>query len=180
MFFQVLSTLFYMMGNYLEKWRNNYQYSAVEIISHDCQLCYPEEVSISLDKMNREFQEGFNHFKPMYQHVLEPETFDELSGVVSHLRKENEFTLNADLWSKVLYDFFYTFHLWQRNRRRLVDIITPLYFGRAGTFCSQVMHKSWEESEKLIQEQVDVFRRNREYLIGKFEGQSSKSSQPEF
>ncbi len=54
------------------------------------------------------------------------------------------------------------------NRRRLVDIITPLYFGRTGTYCAEVMEKTWEETEETVKEQVELFRENRNYLINKF------------
>ncbi len=180
MFLQVISTLFFMMGNNVEKWRSDYHYSDVEIMSSCCPSNEMQEVSISLSKLRQEFEEGFNHFRPMYEHVLEPETFDELSGVISHLRKEDEFSLEAELWAKILYDFFYVYYLWKRNRRRLVDIITPLYFGRTGTFCSQVLNKSLDESEDIIREQVKTFVKNRDYLIRKFDGKTSIKDEPAF
>ncbi|MEF9437895.1 MAG: hypothetical protein L0922_03800 [Candidatus Mariimomonas ferrooxydans] len=104
----------------------------------------------------------------MYKNVLEPKTFNQLSKVVAHLREKGEFILDADLWSKIIYDFFFIFYLWDRNRRRLVDIITPLYFGRTGTYFSQVKDKNWEQAEEVIKKQADTFRENRNYLIKKF------------
>jgi glycosyltransferase involved in cell wall biosynthesis len=169
MFFQVLSTLFYIMGDYKGKWLNSYHYSKPDIISYNSPPQGLGNVNVLLEKMKIEFEEGFNHFRPMYKHVLEPETFRELLRVVIYLRERGEFILEADLWAKILYDFFYIFYVWERNRRRLVDIITPLYFGRTGTYCSKVMGKSWEETEEIIQKEVDVFKKNRNYLIRKFE-----------
>jgi len=168
MFFQVLSTLFYTMGIYEDSWRKSYEYSTVGIISYNNPPLELEKINVSLRKLKKEFEEGFNHFKPMYKHILEAETFNELNRVASHLRKKNEFILEADLWSRILYDFFFAFRLWKRNRRRLVDIITPLYFGRTGTYCSQVMGKSWEMSEAIIKKQVEIFMKNRDYLLKKY------------
>lgn len=168
MFFQVISTMFYIMGDYAEKWRKDYHYSPVEII---CQNAKPRElegVHVSFKKLKKEFEEGFNHFKPMYKNVLEPKTFNGLSKVAAHLRKKGKFILDADLWSKIIYDFFFVFYLWDCNRRRLVDIISPLYFGRTGTYFSQVKDKNWEQAEEVIKKQADTFRENRNYLIKKF------------
>lgn len=168
MFFQVISTLFYLMGTYERKWLKDYKYSTVGIISYNHPVLELEKINVSLKKLKKEFDEGFNHFKPMYKHILAPKTFRELSKTVSHLRRKGEFVLEAELWCKILYDFYFTFHLWHRNRRRLVDIITPLYFGRAGTYCSQVMGKSWEEAEEVIKQQTEIFKENRNYLLKKF------------
>jgi hypothetical protein len=168
MFFQVLSTLFYVTGIYEEKWRKDYHYSAIEIISHNSQPYAFENVRVSFKKMRKEFEEGFDHFKPMYKHILETGTFNELSRIVAHLREKGEFMLEADLWSKILYDFYFIFRLWQRNRRRLVDIITPLYFGRTGTFCSQVKNKSWEKLEEIVKKDAETFIKNRDYLLRKY------------
>ncbi len=169
MFFQVLSTLFYIMGTHEKKWRTEDKYLPIEIVHHRTPPHEWQQIHVSLEKMKREFEEGFNHFRPMYKHVLDPETFEELSDVVAHLKVKREFILGADLWSKILYDFFYVFNLWSRNRRRLVDIITPLYFGRSGTYCTQVKGKSWEEAEEIVQKGMDTFRENRPYLINKYE-----------
>lgn len=62
--------------------------------------------------------------------------------------EEEEF--DADLWSKVLYDFACVYQLWERNRRRLVDIMTPLYFGRTKSYCQQVMDMTYEEVEAVV------------------------------
>jgi hypothetical protein len=168
MFFQVVSTLFYIMKDYENIWRHDYQYSRIETILYNDPCADLGKIRVSMKKMEREFEEGFNHFKPMYKHVLKPSTFNGLVEVVTRLRKNGEFILEADLWSKILYDFFFTFYLWERNRRRLVDIITPLYFGRTGTYCSQVKDKSWEKAEEIIRKDMEVFQKNRNYLLGKF------------
>ncbi len=168
MFYQVISTLFYLIGRYEAKWLKEYHYSAIGIVSYENLAAELGKVRVSLRKMRKEFEEGFSHFRPMYKHILAPETFNALTRVVSHLGKKGEFILETDLWSKILYDFIYVYHLWHRNRRRLVDIITPLYFGRTGTFCSQVAGKSWEATEEIIKKQVEIFKENRDYLIRKF------------
>lgn len=168
MFFQVVSTLFYLMDAYEDAWRSWPEPAPVGIISGNGPPPDIPGIYVSLDKMKREFEEGFSHFRPMYRDVLEPENFQELSDVVSLLSEKGEFSLGADLWSRILYDFFFVFTRWQRNRRRLVDIITPLYFGRTGTFCAEVMGKSWDEAEEVVRKQVEVFRKNRSYLVRKF------------
>jgi hypothetical protein len=76
--------------------------------------------------------------------------------------------LDAELWSKVLYDFAVIYQLWQRNRRRLVDIITPLYFGRTKSYCEQVIDMNSDQAEAVVQNQAEIFEKNKPYLIERF------------
>ncbi|MDH4099480.1 MAG: glycosyltransferase [Nitrospirota bacterium] len=168
MFYQVVSTLFGLIGSYEDKWRRVSGVVDARLISSDGGKSEPEKITVSLDKMKREFEDGYFLFKPMYRQVLTPETYEDLSIVVSRMQEKGALTIEADLWSRILYDFCFTFHHWQRNRRRLIDILTPLYYGRTGTYCTQVLTSSWEEAEAVVQNQAEVFRSNRSYLINKY------------
>ncbi|GIW46551.1 MAG: hypothetical protein KatS3mg078_0428 [Deltaproteobacteria bacterium] len=106
----------------------------------------------------------------MYKHILSSENMEKLEKIHRswELNEKKTEEFDADLWSKILYDFAVIYQLWQRNRRRLVDIITPLYFGRTKSYCEQVMDMSNEEAEEVIQEQARVFEKNKSYLIDRF------------
>ncbi|HEX9830645.1 MAG TPA: glycosyl transferase family 2, partial [Thermodesulfobacteriota bacterium] len=72
------------------------------------------------------------------------------------------------LWSKILYDFSVLYQLWQRNRRRLVDIITPLYYGRTKSYCEEVINMGSDEAEAVVQKEAEVFEKNKPYLMERF------------
>ncbi len=171
MFFQVISTLFYLIGIYEKNWRHEQHDFDVPVLSDHTgteNMKLPE-MDVSIQKMIREFEEGFSHFKPMYRQVMDMSTFNELEKTVQKMEGQDLCEFDAGLWAKILYDFVFTYQNWSRNRRRLVDIMTPLYFGRTVTYVKELNHLSWEEAEKVIQEQVSQLKKNRPYLVNKFD-----------
>jgi hypothetical protein len=168
MFQQVISTLFYLMGKYERNWRQDTPLRVIPINNESGQKAEFVTPPVSLNKLQLEFVEGFNHFRPMYQEILSPENWVKLESIHKNWECNQEDELDADLWSKVLYDFACVYQLWERNRRRLVDIITPLYFGRTKSYCQQVLDMNYDEAEEVIQEQARFFDRNKPYLLQRF------------
>lgn len=165
---QVVSTLFYLMGKYEKNWRSINKSQKVEIVGNVDQTPKLESVPVSLDKLKLEFVEGFRHFEPLYQQVLSHQNYSELKGKVENLEKKRELDFPDQLWAKIVYDFAFIYQTWSRNRRRLVDIIAPLYFGKVGSFCQQVADMDSEEAEKVIEKEAQVFEKLKSYLVEKF------------
>jgi len=168
MFRQVISTLFYLMGKYENNWERENPFRAIQINNKKEEESQLESVSVSLNNLKEEFVEGFEHFRPMYKEILNADNISRLEKIHRSWKSSKNHEFDADLWSKILYDFAYVYHLWQRNKRRLVDIITPLYFGRTKSYCEQVMDMSSGEAERVVQEQANIFEKNKSYLLKRF------------
>lgn len=168
MFQQVVSTLFYLMGKYERNWRRDNPLRVIPVGNKKEQQSELEAVPVSLSKLRSEFLDGFNHFRPMYKEILGPENMARIENIHKKWESDQEEEFGADLWSRVLYDFACLYQLWQRNRRRLVDIITPLYFGRTNSYCKQVMNMTYDEAEAVVQDQAKVFAQNKPYLLQRF------------
>ena len=168
MFRQIVSTLFYLIGKYEEKWRKVKGSCSIKTkgqIRRDNKL---EPIDVNFDKLRDEFLEGFGHFTPMYGQIISPENYYQLKKIVEKAKKNDYIDFPAALWAKIIYDFAFTYQTWARNRRRLVDIMTPLYFGRTASFCREVTDLSEEEAEKAIEAQAEEFERLKPYLISKY------------
>lgn len=164
MFTQVVGTLLFMMGRYENCWMRVEGSSPVEIIGEAETVMKLEPLAVSLNKLKREFHEGFNHFSGLYRQVLDPTNFGALREVVKVLAETDEVTFPADLWARILYDFAFIFQLWNRNRRRLVSMLVPLYFGRTAAYCQEVASMEAEEAEQVVEAQAAVFEREKSYL----------------
>jgi len=170
MFHQVVSTLFFLMGKYEKKWMMVDNSEEVKIIGNTPEPLKLESVSVTQSKLQDEFVEGFHHFQPLYRQVISHENFEQLKKRVEHLEKSGELDFPAELWAKIIYDFGFIYQTWSRNRRRLVDMITPLYFGRIGTYCKEVADLDSKEAEKVIEKQAEKFEKLKPYLKEKFKG----------
>ncbi len=168
MFHQVVSTTLYMMGKYEARWKTIPCCESVPTFGEPLPRQEIPSVDVSFSKLKEEFVEGFEHFLPLYEMVIAPGNFTRLQNCYREARKGKNWSLNAELWSRIVYDFAFTFQGWQRNRRRLVDILTPLYFGRVGSYCREVENLSAEAAEKVIQKQAKIFEKNKSYLIDKY------------
>ncbi|NIN00769.1 MAG: glycosyltransferase [candidate division Zixibacteria bacterium] len=165
---QVISTLFYLIGKYEKNWMGIDKSEEVQTVDGISEIPKLESVPVSLDKLKREFVEGFHHFEPLYQQVLAHENFMQLKGKVEHLEKKGRFDFPDELWAKTVYDFAFIYQTWSRNRRRLVDMIAPLYFGKVGAYCNQVTDMNSEEAEEVIEKEAQQFEKLKPYLLEKF------------
>ena len=166
---QVVSTLFFLMGKYEKSWMSVGESQKVDVVGKVSESPKLESVPASLNKLKTEFVEGFHHFEPLYQQVLSHQNFAELKNNVENLEKKRELDFPDALWAKIVYDFAFIYQTWSRNRRRLVDIITPLYFGKVGVFCQEVADVDSESAEEVIEQEAQEFERLKPYLVEKFE-----------
>ncbi len=168
MFTQVVSTLFYMIGEYKEAWMKKQETEPVPILPTEAREKPLEDIRVSVEKMELEFMEGFKHFEPFYKAILSARAFEGLSQSYLERASGDPLRFPPQLWARIIYDFAATYQTWSRNRRRLVNIMVPLYFGRTAAYSREVMDKPWEEAEKLIQQQASIFEEHRDYFKGKF------------
>jgi hypothetical protein len=166
MFCEVISTLFYLMGQYESLWRHTGGSRPAEMLGtgsvNDC----PEDMTVNLGKMQAEFAEGFGQFAPLYRQILDPANYDALKRC---LAEKNCQCFDSELWARIVYDFAYVYQTWSRNRRRLVDLLVPLYFGRTADYCREVQDLDATSAERVVEEQAETFERMKPYLLRKFE-----------
>jgi hypothetical protein len=157
MFRQVISTFFYLAGKYENRWRSIKGSKGISIEGKPSTVMKLEPVSVNLNKLQIEFEEGFGHFRSLYNQILEEETFEQLKESVRKSKKKDKLDFSDELWAKVVYDFYFMYKSWDRNRRKLIDILLPLYFGRTCAFCDRVSHLEDTAVEEVIEKQALKF-----------------------
>ncbi len=157
------------MGKYKHNWDRENPFKAIEIKNKVDEEPELEAVSVSMHDLREEFIQGFQNFRPLYEEILNSNNITRLDGIYESWTANEFEEFDADLWSKILYDFAYTYQQWVRNKRRLIDILTPLYFGRTKSYCQQVMNIGSGEAEKVVQNQAAVFEKNKPYLLKRFD-----------
>jgi len=169
MFRQVVSTLFYLMDKYEHNWDRENPFKTIEVKNKVDEEPKLEAVSVSMNDLREEFVEGFHNFRPLYDEILNADNITRLDKIYESWTANGDEVFDAELWSKILYDFAYTYQQWQRNKRRLVDILTPLYFGRTKSYCQEVMNMSSSEAEQVVHDQAAIFEKNKPYLLKRFD-----------
>lgn len=157
MFRQVISTFFYLAGKYENRWRSIRGSKEIPIEGKPSTSTELEPVSVDLTRLQVEFEEGFLHFEPLYNQILEDDTFDQLKESVRKSKEMDKLDFPDELWAKIVYDFYFMYKSWDRNRRKLIDILLPLYFGRTGAFCEEVSHLEDAAAEEVVEKQALTF-----------------------
>ena len=173
MFRQVLSALFSLMERFEGNWRGVKGSEPLETFGFEGTL-EPESVNVNLELMIELFKTGYQQFSPLWKDILSESSFHQISEVVKMDLKE--FQLPTDLWVKILYELAATFHLWTINRDKLLDMMTPLYFGRVASFVRQSWEMSSKEAEALVEEQAIRFEEQKEYLIRMWDQKSMEKA----
>lgn len=162
MFRQVLSALFSMMERYESYWKNTKGSEPLELFGFEGSL-EPEPVNVNLELMIDLFKTGYRQFSSLWKSILSESSFKEVTETAGMDSKD--FHLSTEAWVKILYELAATYHLWSINREKLLDMMTPLYFGRVASFVKQSWQMSSIEAEVLVEDQAVKFEEQKEYLI---------------
>ncbi|ODS31819.1 MAG: hypothetical protein SCARUB_03067 [Candidatus Scalindua rubra] len=162
MFQQVVTTLFVLMEQNYGYWKDIKESTPVPILG-EVTSTKPEVFNINQENLVEYFKTGFNHFGALWENVLERENFEELKKISAY--STDNFTFPTELWCRILYDTAVTFHNWKRNRVKLVNMMTPLYFARIAGFVTKTKDMTNEEAEEIVEEQAEKFESAKEYLL---------------
>jgi glucosylglycerate synthase len=162
MFRQVVSTLFGLMETTDSQWKKVTGAEPVQVFGEMSQE-EPEPIKINLPKLINSFKMGLAHFGTLWKEIFCPDCFDAVK--VAAAMEDSRFRLPTDTWVRVLYEIAGTYHQWPSNRRRLVDLMTPLYYGRVASFINETADMDSFQAERLVEEQAALFVDAKDYLI---------------
>jgi glycosyltransferase involved in cell wall biosynthesis len=161
MFRQVIYTLYSLMEDHESYWKAVRGSVTVPTFEHKIKA-EPEEVKINLDNMLNQFKVGYKQFSPLWRELLCKDCFGEIQKIARMGKKR--FHMPTSVWVQILYELAATFHAWEQNRMRLVELVTPLYYARVASFVIQTLGMSSEEAERLVEEQAQEFENKKDYL----------------
>ncbi|MFH1118058.1 MAG: glycosyltransferase [Pseudomonadota bacterium] len=162
MFRQVVSTLFALMEDTEDYWKRVAGTEEVPVFGEVSQE-EPEPIDVNLRKLVSSFKMGLTHFGTLWQEVFCPDCFDAIKAAAAI--DEDRFRLPSDTWVRILYEIAATYHHWPANQRRLVDLMTPLYYGRVASFINETRDMNSLEAERVVEEQAGLFVDAKDYLL---------------
>ncbi|HEU20743.1 MAG TPA: glycosyltransferase family 2 protein [Deltaproteobacteria bacterium] len=162
MFRQVIWTIFYLMEEYEYYWKNVRGSESLETFGFQDSM-EPEAATTNLERIIDSFKIGFQQFSALWKDIFTEESFRHIEN--SSKLDATNFHLSTDAWVRILYELAATFHAWKINRHKLVDLMTPLYYGRVASFVRQTWEMSSQEAEEVVEDQAVKFENHKDYLI---------------
>jgi glycosyltransferase involved in cell wall biosynthesis len=162
MFRQVIWTLFTLMEKNAEVWQQVRGSEPVETFGRT-DFFEPDPLEVNLDLLIYNYKLGLQHFGTLWKEILSPACYETLHWLAQTEAKK--FLLPMDCWARTLYEVAATFHHWPKNRAKLIDVISPLYHGRVASFINETAKMNTVESEGVVEEQAEIFEREKGYLL---------------
>jgi len=163
MFRQVVGSMFGMMSRYGDVWRKVRGSEPVPLLGSVSQIV-PEPINVSLPRLWQNFVSGYEHFSALWREVMTPESFAVVQRMASH--DVTRAHLEPEDWAHIVYDFASTYNRWTRDRYKLVETMTPLYYGRVAAFVASTANMTTAEVEsEVIERQAEIFEREKGYLL---------------
>jgi glycosyltransferase involved in cell wall biosynthesis len=161
MFRQVVATMFSLMEENADHWRGVDGSEPVPIVGEEI-TTEPESFPISIEGLQEKFRHGYQQFGSLWKNIISEESF---SCVRQMAESTDGFDLDVEKWAHILYDAGSTYHCWQKNRFKLVEILTPLYYARVATFAKVVKDMTDEQAEEEVERQAKLFEEEKPYLL---------------
>ncbi|MCA1961059.1 MAG: glycosyltransferase family 2 protein [Desulfomonile sp.] len=162
MFRQVVSTLFQLMEESEPYWRSISGVAQVPTFGEPGAES-PDPVEVNFEKLVGSFKFGLEHFGTLWKEIFCDDCYDALCAAAS--MDSARFRLPMDTWVRVLYELAGTYHNWPANRRRLIDLMTPLYYGRVASFINETRNMDSGQAEAVVEEQAELFVEAKDYLL---------------
>lgn len=162
MFRQVVSTLFSLMEDTENYWKD--KSGAVQVpVFGSVSTEEPDPIKVDLSRLVGSFKAGFSNFGVLWQGIFCEDCFEAIA--VASRMEEQRFRLPTDTWVRILYELAGAYHNWPSNRRRLVDLMTPLYYGRVASFINETWNMNSSEAEQMVEQQAIFFVEAKDYLL---------------
>ncbi len=169
MFRQVLWILFTLMEQYESYWKMVKGSQPVEILG-EIESREPEPVEVTLPELIYRFKIGYKQFSSLWKEMFSEEAFAPVEKAFS--LSIDEFELPVEAWIKILYELASIFHAWPRNRFKIIELVTPLYYARIADFAKKTWEMTSDEAEQVVEEQARLFEENKDYLLKVWEEKS--------
>jgi glycosyltransferase involved in cell wall biosynthesis len=170
MFREVVITMFSLMENYEKVWKKVKGSTNVDIVGEEPEQ-EPEAFPVDKELLVENFKVGYNHFSAFWKSILSKEDMKMIREM--HKLKPDELHMDIDLWARILFDFAATFHNWSRNKVKLINMLTPLYYANVASFINRTDTMSNEEAEQVIEEYARRFEDLKPYLVKKWDKAAS-------
>ncbi len=164
MFIQVVGTLFSLIGTYHSNWKD-IKGSEPVLKYGESKEDKIESINVSIKSMIDKFKAGIREFGFIINRILGSENYSAIEKI-SELGYD-KFSFPPVLWVKTVYDFALACNknIEGLNPDEIVQIMTPLYYGRTASFVIESQDMTTEEAENLIEDLSITFEKLKPYLI---------------
>lgn len=167
MLVQVLGTVFALMETHEGAWRSCLESADVPMFGfrYDVGL---DPLRVDVDRMVDHYRRGVADLSGIWARVFSAADLRRLSDAAS--ARDQRFTLDDDLWVRVIYDLAAAHAQRVIDRDHLLRASLPLYMGRVASFVLDLWDADVAGVEDRIEQACLTFERDKDYLRRRWAG----------
>ncbi|MFH2074597.1 MAG: glycosyltransferase [Pseudomonadota bacterium] len=160
---QVVGTTFQLMDRYEDYWltiRGSVEVPTLgEFVDQKV-----DPFDINQSNLIQYFKVGMSNFGSVWKNIIEEQDF-KIVHDLARIKNGEQFSMPIDTWVRIVYRYAGAFHATPRQRFKVLDTLTPLYYGRVGSLVNELKDKTQQEAELHFEEQALAFEEMKDYLI---------------
>jgi len=158
---QVVGTMFGLMEKYKDKWAGIEGSSPVPTVGAAIEQ-EPDPVQVTLSTLVSKFKEGVANKKSLWEQFLSKDVISELETLAR--LDESSFEFAPLLWVRTVYEFAVAYNSGSHVPDEVIDLLTPLYFGRTAGFVRETEKMDSAEAEGILEKLAELFEKEKPYL----------------
>jgi hypothetical protein len=162
---QTAGAAFTVMDRHPDLWLDARGSEPVPVLGDPVPLSI-EPTQVDVERMVQAFRLGRRDLGSIWDHILAPETRDEVLALDEPGDARLRFP--DDLWARVIYDFALGHHYGVVYRDHLLRSLVPLYLGRTAAFVLATRTRDAAASEAHLEAQALAFERQKSYLCDRW------------
>lgn len=173
MFRQVVGTTFQLLDEYHDHWVKIKGSEPVPVLGEFAGQG-AEAFDIDQGNLIDYFRIGLNNFAGVWENIIEERDME----VIRKLAKTDpnrSFFMPIESWVRIVYRYADAFNRTPRQRFKVLDTLTPLYYGRVGSLVNELREKTQEEAEAHFEQNARVFETMKDYLVGLWERKENEN-----
>src|SRR3989339_179035 len=161
---QVVGTIFQLMDQYQDYWLKVDGSMEVPTLG---KFAGQKAKAFDIDQANlvEYFKVGLNNFGGVWKNIIEAKDF-KIIREIARIDKGDQFLMPLDTWVRIVYRYAGAFHATPRQRFKVLDTLTPLYYGRVRSLVNELRDKTPEEAEQHFEQNALAFERMKGYMVG--------------
>ncbi|MBU4371119.1 MAG: glycosyltransferase [Proteobacteria bacterium] len=164
---QVVGTIFQLMDQYKDYWMK--VEGSVEVPTLG-EFAGQKAEAFEIDQSNlvEYFKVGLNNFGGVWKNIIEEQDYKVIQEI-ARTKKNGRFFMPLETWIRIVYRYAGAFHATPRQRFKVLDTLTPLYYARVASLVNELQDKTPEEAEEHFEQNALAFERMKGYMIAMWE-----------
>jgi hypothetical protein len=159
---QSVGSIFHMMERYQSTWEPVKGSRAVPLVGEPAGM--GDSVgALHVERMIHGFRQGLRDLVPIWQIVLDPDTFQQILEL--GIDEADSFRFPSSLWVQVVYDLALAYHDRLLHREHLLKSLTPLYLGYTASLILATRALPVKRVEEELERLAVEYETMKPYLI---------------